>query len=91
MNRNVRDAIRILLMMAIATGLLYASRLKLPESALSPLLTSSSIVLYLVTFNHIVRRILLPYIDLRTWLEEAKKGNMAAAVVVCGVFYVLIS
>lgn len=94
MNQHVRRFLREVLrtgaMLIVASLLLYLSTYHLPDPALGSVLTSSSILLYVVTFSHITRRIVIPSVDLRHFLAEALKGNLAAAVVVAAVLWAFI-
>lgn len=40
-------------------------------------------------FSHVTRRLLFPYVDLGSFFEEAKRGNVAAALVVLGICVIL--
>ena len=88
--RTIRDSLRIIALMAVASALLWVSTYRLPDPALGPILTSSAVLLYIVAFSHFTRRVVLPSIDIRRLLGEVYKGNIASAIVVVGVFYVFV-
>ena len=89
--RTVRDFGRIFALMAVASVLLWVSTYHMPDPALGPILTSSAILLYIVAFSHFTRRVVLISVDTRKFLAAALEGNVAAGLVVCGIFYVFVS
>lgn len=92
MNHNLLDTIRVVAICTVASAFLYLSQdTNLPDAAFGPLLTGSAVLLYLVAFNHITRRLLFPSIDLRAFFTEARNGNIAAAIVAAAVLWVFVS
>ena len=89
-SRLSKEVLRTGLLLVLASVLLYVSTYHLPDPALGPILTTSAILVFVSSFSHLTRRIVLPSINTGELLAEVKKGNMAAAVVVVGVFYVFI-
>ena len=89
--RFLREVLRTGALLVIASLMLYLSTYHLPDPALGSVLTSSAILLYVVAFSHVTRRIVLPSVDIRHYLAEAHKGNLAAAVVVAAVIWAFIS
>ena len=88
--RTLKDALRIIVLLVVASLMLWFSTYRLPDPALGPVLTSSSILLYIVAFSHFTRRVVLPSINTQKLLSEVYNGNMAAAVVLVGMFYVFV-
>lgn len=86
----VREVFRIAVFLVAATIILMASsHFIMPDAAMAPVLTSSSIVMYLAAFTHVTRRILFPYIDLSDYAKKALDGNMSAGIVFAAVVFIM--
>ena len=59
------------------------------EAALSPLLTSSAIVLAIAALSHLTRRVLFPKLDLQKIAVKALEHPIGAAIVFFGICLVL--
>jgi len=87
-----RDSGRIGFLLALVCGLLWLGAW-LPglthEAALSPLLTSASMVLALAGLSHCTRRVLFPRLDLQAIALKATENPIGAAIVFLGIAMVL--
>ncbi len=87
-----RDGVRVFLLFSAASVMLavdepLAMALKRPEMA--PWLMFAGLALYGVGLSHVLRRLLFPYIDLRTLVTDARRGNTGAGLVFLGVSFVI--
>lgn len=92
--RTTIDTFRVLLICVIASLMLVLSKASdLPDEVFAPLLTSSAMVMYIVAFSHICRRILFPSIDMRTLVNSIYNGSdqMAKAVLAASMCAVTIA
>lgn len=92
LNHHVVDVVRVLALILIASFMLVLAKTTiLPDEVLSPLLTASAMVLFLVAFSHLARRILFPDIDLRKLVDsiEASDNQIAKGLVFIGVCWIL--
>lgn len=92
LQRLVKDCGRVSTLVAIVAILLWLESW-LPktsnEAALSPLLTSSAIVLAIAALSHLTRRVLFPRLDLQKIAEKALEHPIGAAIVFFGISLVL--
>lgn len=88
-HRSKADVIRLVLITLVGAGLLSLSSRHLPDAALSPLLTSTALVLFVAAVSHLTRRILFPQIDLQQFAQRALEHPIAAAIVFSAVVWLL--
>jgi hypothetical protein len=88
-HRGKADVIRLVLITLVGAGLLWLSSSRLPDAALSPLLTSTALVLFVAAVSHLTRRILFPHVDLQVFAQRALDSPIAAAIVFSAVVWLL--
>ena len=92
----LKDTLRVIGLMVVATGLLILStRWNLPDPAMAPVFTSSAILLYFAALTHIIRRVLFPTLDLVDFMVVILRGDnppqaIGAGLFIFGAFYLTV-
>ena len=84
MDSKLRKELQRLIPILAVSGLIL-----IPDASFGIILFVIGSLLVTAAVSHIIRKVLLPYLDLERLMDRADETPMSAAIVFCGVMYIM--
>jgi hypothetical protein len=89
-SRIVKEAALFLSLIGVASLLLVLTNIVfLPDPALSPLLTSTAMIMFIIAIIHLTRILLFPRLDLQALIFRAAETSVGAGIAAAAIIYLL--